>query len=422
MKLGCGEDTCSRHAVARRGGHVHNEVGSRPSCGRGRRTRPERGRHVVQRREKRDRAVTAWPAPAQRRHRRSRDASERERPADTRHDAGLGRREDRRVLLHAELLLRRASGERRAEQVRGRRGRSGGSDSEHDVPGVVRADAARLQPARDAALPDSGLVRGAPVEDRPVARPGPRRVERAAARAQPRDRDDRRPTGRDVRRGGVLGARGDRREGSGGVADDRARAGPQDGARAAGGREGHHRRHPDEHVPVLRRAHAGEHADQRAGRTHGAPVSARRAAPAVAPFVALVGAATVALGTVLPWLTLFAGLHRYAGVAGLYGRLLLLGALVGGVCAWRAWRARQASARYLAAARGLGLALLVASLWLIRNLFATRAALSAMWVPRAGPGLYVCAAGALLLALAPGRRLTARAAPQLDHRDLGRGA
>jgi hypothetical protein len=121
----------------------------------------------------------------------------------------------------------------------------------------------------------------------------------------------------------------------------------------------------------------------------------RAAAVAVAA-----GAATVALGTVLPWLTLFAGLHRYPGVAGLYGRLLLLGAVAAGALAALALRDGRGPTRWLRLACALGVALLAASLWLLRNLFVTRDGLSAMVVPRAGPGLFVCALGALVLVAA----------------------
>lgn len=116
--------------------------------------------------------------------------------------------------------------------------------------------------------------------------------------------------------------------------------------------------------------------------------------------VALLGGALVALGAVLPWMSLFAGLDSYSGLIGLYGRIVLAGGaliVVGGVLLFvrSDWLIRG-----LVGALGVGLAAF--AMWL---LFGVREILGhlgdhPMLVARPGPGLFVVLAGALVSAAA----------------------
>jgi hypothetical protein len=77
-----------------------------------------------------------------------------------------------------------------------------------------------------------------------------------------------------------------------------------------------------------------------------------------AALVALAGATLVMAGAALPWLTLFAGLQRMAGLSGLNGRLLFAGgalaALLTLAAAWRPHAAlRHATMAVGAALTGL---------------------------------------------------------------------
>ena len=121
----------------------------------------------------------------------------------------------------------------------------------------------------------------------------------------------------------------------------------------------------------------------------------------------------IAGGTLLPWVSFFAGLHPVHGVAGLNGRLLLAAGLVimlAGV-AFLIW-----GGDLLRHAIGwVGVLLSGISLVLLFRLFQAQELLAAspMMVPRMGPGLFVSAAGAALTAailVAP--RFTRRAEAQ----------
>jgi hypothetical protein len=115
-----------------------------------------------------------------------------------------------------------------------------------------------------------------------------------------------------------------------------------------------------------------------------------------AALLAVAGGALVIAGTLLPWFTLFAGLHRYPGTTGLYGRLLLGGGLIvlaGGI------RLGFAGGRALSwSVGGLGLVLLGFAAWLARGLLEVHQQMTAnpMLVARLGPGLFVSMAGAAL--------------------------
>jgi hypothetical protein len=118
----------------------------------------------------------------------------------------------------------------------------------------------------------------------------------------------------------------------------------------------------------------------------------RRRLTAATAFAA--GAAVIA-GAALPWLTVFAGLRSYSGLAGLNGRVLAAGGaaamLLGG---WYAARG-HAPVRYAIGALGFALALF--SAYLMTQLLVTYHSLQGMFVPALGPGVFVAAGGALLL-------------------------
>jgi len=104
------------------------------------------------------------------------------------------------------------------------------------------------------------------------------------------------------------------------------------------------------------------------------------------------------VGAVLPWLTVYAGLKTYSGLAGLNGRLLLgsgvLG-LLGGVWYLRGRR------RALHWALGLwGFVLLAFTGWLLVQLLTAYRGLAAdpFFLARLGPGIPVATAGAAALA------------------------
>jgi hypothetical protein len=140
-----------------------------------------------------------------------------------------------------------------------------------------------------------------------------------------------------------------------------------------------------------------------------APTTADRpAAPAAAPqrqasrwgigLLAIGGGVLVVVGALLPWLSVFAGLKTYAGVAGLNGRLLLAGGALGAL----------GGLGYLASGRpalrwGLGLwgfMLLAFAGWLIVQLLATyqHAAANPFLLSTLGPGLFVATAGTAAMA------------------------
>jgi hypothetical protein len=131
----------------------------------------------------------------------------------------------------------------------------------------------------------------------------------------------------------------------------------------------------------------------------------RVAIPAVA------GGVIVAVGAVLPWLSLFAGLHSYRGIAGLYGRLAFAGgalSVIGGVV-----MLTRPDPRLRHAIGGLGVALTLLAAWVLLGLRATTQHLDRhpFLLPRPEPGPFVVIAGALVVAalLLPSRRRHANA-------------
>ena len=110
------------------------------------------------------------------------------------------------------------------------------------------------------------------------------------------------------------------------------------------------------------------------------------------------GGAMVALGTVLPWFTLFAGLQPYRGILGLYGKVLLGGGLIAALAGAVLLVSGGLVLRRAVGVLGLGMAGF--ALWLMVGLFDTYRTLQAnpMLVAQLGPGLFVAALGAALVA------------------------
>lgn len=109
--------------------------------------------------------------------------------------------------------------------------------------------------------------------------------------------------------------------------------------------------------------------------------------------IVIVGGVTVVVGTLLPWMTLFGGLHALPGVIGLYGRLMAgagMLAIVLGVCV-----RFRGSRRLTLAISGLGVVILFFATLLLRNMLAIVGSHRGdpMMVAGAGSGLYVCMVG-----------------------------
>jgi hypothetical protein len=117
-----------------------------------------------------------------------------------------------------------------------------------------------------------------------------------------------------------------------------------------------------------------------------------------AALVALSGGVLVAVGAQLPWISLFAGLHKYPGIHGLYGRLAFAGGVVAALGGLTMLARAERFIRPLVACIGVALALFAA--WILIGLRATTQQLHEhpMIVARPGPGLFVVLTGALMVA------------------------
>jgi len=128
----------------------------------------------------------------------------------------------------------------------------------------------------------------------------------------------------------------------------------------------------------------------------------------VSAAIVIVGGVTIIVGTLLPWMTLFAGLHELPGVSGLYGRLIAgAGTLAIGLGVYLLSRDSRL-VKFVSA--GVGITILIFATILLRNVMAIAGNHRAdpMMLARSGSGLYVCLAGAALLCVAvliatPGR-------------------
>jgi hypothetical protein len=118
----------------------------------------------------------------------------------------------------------------------------------------------------------------------------------------------------------------------------------------------------------------------------------------MSPFALIVGGVLLMIGAALPWLTLYAGLHQYGGMIGEYGQAVFAAgaaAVVGGIVALRV---RPPWLRLAGAA--FGVAVFAFGLWLYVGLrqFVNRPE-ALMFVPQAGPGLFVVLLGAAVVAI-----------------------
>ena len=124
--------------------------------------------------------------------------------------------------------------------------------------------------------------------------------------------------------------------------------------------------------------------------------------------VTMAGGAALAVGALLPWLSLYAGLDTLRGTGALNGRLLFAGGVVAvGIGAW--FMARGGTGLRWAIG-GLGLAASAFTAWLVVQLLASYRELAAdpFVFARLGPGLFVSALGGVMVlaTLAIGRAAT----------------
>jgi hypothetical protein len=111
-----------------------------------------------------------------------------------------------------------------------------------------------------------------------------------------------------------------------------------------------------------------------------------------------IGGALAMIGASLPWLTLYAGLHSYPGIIGVYGWLIFGIGAVALICGLLAIRSKP---RWLGRSSAiLGIALLAFTAWLFQGLMQiVHRPEAVMLVPRPGPGLFVAASGAAIIAV-----------------------
>ena len=123
----------------------------------------------------------------------------------------------------------------------------------------------------------------------------------------------------------------------------------------------------------------------------------------IAPLLAVMGGAAIAVGAWLPWMSYFAGLYPLRGVIGVNGRVLLAVGVVSVVSGLALARMTAVSSRRFAkrSIAVLGVLVVIAATWLVigvRELTRIRAS-NSMLAPRPGVGLLVVLLGGVLLAL-----------------------
>jgi len=113
--------------------------------------------------------------------------------------------------------------------------------------------------------------------------------------------------------------------------------------------------------------------------------------------VAVGGGALVATGSALPWMSLFAGLQRYSGLSGLYGRIAFAGGVLS-VLAGLVIFVRPAR-RLRIGVGGLGAGLTLFACWILVGLRDTTRSLGhhPFMLARPEPGAFVVLAGAIIV-------------------------
>jgi hypothetical protein len=117
----------------------------------------------------------------------------------------------------------------------------------------------------------------------------------------------------------------------------------------------------------------------------------------VTAVIVILGGMTIIAGTLMPWMTFFAGLHIYRGIIGLYGRLIAVGGVV--VVALGVLLVARHNALLRWSAALLGGAIFLFSALLLRNLILLVGNFRGdpMMVASPGHGLFVCVVGATLV-------------------------
>lgn len=117
------------------------------------------------------------------------------------------------------------------------------------------------------------------------------------------------------------------------------------------------------------------------------------------PIALIAGGVLLMSGAALPWLTLFAGLHQYGGMIGAYGQAIFAAGAAAVICGIISVRVRPPWLPFASA--GFGAAVFAFGLWLLVGLTQiVNRPDTIMFVPRAGPGLYVVLSGAAIVMLA----------------------
>jgi hypothetical protein len=111
--------------------------------------------------------------------------------------------------------------------------------------------------------------------------------------------------------------------------------------------------------------------------------------------LAVGGGGCAITGAFLPWLTVYAGLDTYSGIAGTNGKLLVAGGSAAALLGLL-YRLRPAPAvRYLIG--GVGFLLTLFSIYLLAQLLSLYKQLHGVFLPMLGPGVFLAGGGALLV-------------------------
>jgi hypothetical protein len=123
--------------------------------------------------------------------------------------------------------------------------------------------------------------------------------------------------------------------------------------------------------------------------------TARSGRPSPIAVLAVGGGGCSIAGATLPWLTVYAGLDSYNGIAGTNGRLLVAGGAAAALAGLAYGIRPTAWARY--AIGGLGFLLALLSAYVLAQLLAVYKQLHGTYAPALGPGVFLAAAGALVI-------------------------